>query len=210
MGIQVLPEAKGLIFDMDGTLSNSLPVHVETWNRIGEQYGFVFDPQIIHDLTGRPTIEFARHIIERYGVQEDPERLVKMKQESFWELAHLLKPVSKVVDLVKEYHGKLPMTVGTGASRKSAEVQLKTLQLTHFFDGVVSADDVTRHKPDPDTFLRCAELMDVKPESCLVFEDGDLGIKAAKEANMMVIDVRPHIDYGNWNKKTGNRLRSTV
>lgn len=199
MGIKVLPEAKGLIFDMDGTLSNSLPVHVETWNRIGVKYGFEFDPQIIHDLTGRPTIEFAKHIVKRYGVEEDPELLVKMKQESFWELAHLLKPVEKVVDLVKAYHGKLPMSVGTGASRRSAEVQLETLQLTDFFDGVVSADDVTKHKPEPDTFLRCAEIMGVDPKDCLVFEDGDLGIAAAKEANMMVIDVRPHIDYGNWN-----------
>lgn len=199
MGISVHPKAKGLIFDMDGTLSDSLPVHVETWNKIGEKYGFVFDPQIIHELTGRPTIEFARRVIEQYGVNESPETLVKMKQESFWDLAHLLSPIEEVVSIVKSYYGKLPMTVGTGASRRSAEVQLKALNLTNHFEAVISADDVNKHKPEPETFLECAKAMNIEPEFCQVFEDGDLGITAARTANMMVTDVRPHITYGNWN-----------
>lgn len=198
MGIKVYSEVKGLIFDMDGTLSDSLPVHIETWNTVGKKYGFVFDPQIIYELTGRPTIEFAHRIIEQYGVSEKPEILVKLKQESFWELAHLLKPIDEVVSIVKEYYGKVPMAVGTGASRKSAEVQLKELKLTKYFDAVVSADDVTKHKPEPETFLECARLIGVEPELCQVFEDGDLGITAAKTANMFVTDVRPHINYGKW------------
>ncbi len=184
---------------MDGTLSDSLPVHLETWNRIGKKYGFVFDPQIIHELTGRPTIEFARRIIDQYGVNESPEALVQMKQESFWDLAHLLSPIEEVVSIVKTYYGKLPMAVGTGASRRSAEVQLKVLNLTNHFEAVISADDVSKHKPEPETFLECAKAMNIQPEYCQVFEDGDLGITAAKTANMLVTDVRPHIKYGNWN-----------
>ena len=72
MGITVHPEAKALIFDLDGTLSNSLPVHIETWDMVGEEYGFKFDPNIILELTGRPTIEFAKVIIEREKVDADP------------------------------------------------------------------------------------------------------------------------------------------
>lgn len=198
MGITVHPKAKGLIFDMDGTLSDSLPVHLETWNKIGEKYGFEFDPQIINELTGRPTIEFANHVIKRYNVDEAPEVLVKMKQESFWELAHLLQPVNEVVSIVKEKFGKIPMSVGTGASRASAEVQLKELKLTEYFDIIVSANDVTKHKPEPETFLECARLMGIEPQHCQVFEDGDLGIAAAEKAGMMVTDIRPHIKYGEW------------
>lgn len=198
MGILVHPDAKALIFDLDGTLSDSLPVHVETWNKVGEKYGFRFDPQIIYEMTGRPTIEFARRIIEQYGVSEDPEVLVKLKQQSFWNLAHLLKPVEEVITIVKSSYGNLPMAVGTGASRKSAEVQLKELDLLKYFDAIVSADDVTRHKPEPETFLECARLMNVKPQFCQVFEDGDLGITAAKKAGMLVTDVRPFINYGEW------------
>ncbi len=197
-GITVHPEAKGLIFDLDGTLSDSLPVHVATWNAVGKKYGFIFDPQIIYEMTGRPTIEFAKRIIEQYGVDENPEVLVKLKQESFWKLAHLLKPIDQVVSLVKENFGKLPMTVGTGASRKSAEVQLKALNLTKYFDGIVSADEVILHKPQPETFLECAKIMNTEPQFCQVFEDGDLGITAAQTAKMIVTDVRPHINYGEW------------
>lgn len=198
MGISIHPEAKGLIFDMDGTLSDSLPVHIETWNKVGEKYGFIFDPQIIYELTGRPTIEFAIRIIEQYGVSEKPEILVRMKQEAFWEMAHLLKPIDEVVSIVKAFYGKMPMAVGTGASRKSAEVQLKKLNLTKYFDAVVSAEDVTKHKPEPETFLECARLIGVEPQFCQVFEDGELGIAAAGKAGMFVTDVRPFINYGEW------------
>ena len=198
MIIKVQPEAKALIFDLDGTLSDSLPVHLATWNKIGDKYGFNFDPNILHEMTGRPTIEFAIRVVEQYGVPEKPEILVKMKQESFWEMAHLLKPVDEVLSIVKAYYGKIPMSVGTGASRKSAEVQLKELNLEKYFDAIVTADDVTRHKPEPETFLECARLMGVEPRICQVFEDGVLGIAAAKTAGMMVTDVRPFINYGEW------------
>lgn len=198
MGITVHSKAKGLIFDLDGTLSDSLPVHLETWNKIGEKYGFVFDPQIIHELTGRPTIEFAKRVIDQYGVSEEPKVLVKMKQESFWDLAHLLTPINEVVSIVKGYYGKLPMAVGTGAGRRSAEIQLKALNLIQYFDAIVSADDVDKHKPEPETFQKCAKLMNIEPQFCQVFEDGDLGILAAQKANMFVTDVRPHIKYGEW------------
>ncbi|MCG6189429.1 beta-phosphoglucomutase family hydrolase [Maribellus maritimus] len=198
MEIQVSPKAKALIFDLDGTLSDSLPVHVETWNQIGKKYGFEFDTQIVYEMTGRPTIEFAKRVVEQYNLSANPVDIVKQKQTSFWELAHLLRPVEEVVTIVKNYHGKLPMAVGTGASRKSAEVQLKALGITEYFDTIVSADDVTSHKPNPDTFLECARLMNIDPEFCQVFEDGDLGITAAKTAGMMITDVRPFINYGEW------------
>lgn len=198
MGLQVHPDARALIFDLDGTLSNSLPVHMATWNMIGEVYGFKFDPQIMLEMTGRATIEFADRIVEQYNLSADPKEIVKLKQESFRDSAHLLEPVDEIIAIVKEYHGKLPMAVGTGASRKSTDVQLNKLEIARYFDAIVTADDVSRHKPNPDTFLKCAELMGVDPEKCQVFEDGDLGIEAAKKAGMLVTDVRPHINYGEW------------
>lgn len=198
MGIQVHSEARALIFDLDGTLSDSLPVHVATWNDVGEKYGFTFDPQIVMEMTGRPTLEFAERIVRQYNLDADPHEIVRFKQQSFWDKAHLLRPVEEVVEIMKRMHGKLPMAVGTGASRRSAEVQLDTLGLKNYFDVVVAADDVDRHKPHPDTFLKCAALMGIEPGYCQVFEDGDLGIEAAKKAGMMVTDIRPFINYGEW------------
>ena len=191
MEITVYPGAKALIFDLDGTLSDSLQLHIEAWNKIADIYGFKFDPQIVYDLTGSPTIAFARKIIDIYKIEADPEEIVKIKQRSFWDSAELLQPIEQVIEIVKEYHNILPMSVGTGACRKSAEVQLKTLQIYDYFDFIVTADDVGNHKPAPDTFMKCARLMGVHPSECQVFEDGDLGIEAAKTAGMIITDVRP-------------------
>lgn len=126
MGITVHPNARALIFDLDGTLSDSLPVHLKTWEIIGEKYGFRFDHQILYEMTGRPTIEFARRVVDQYGLHETPENIVKMKQELFWKYASLLKPHQPVVNVVLDHHGKIPMAIGTGASRRSTEVQLES------------------------------------------------------------------------------------
>ena len=198
MKIKVSTKAKGLIFDLDGTLSDSLPIHIATWKKIGEKYGFTFDTKIVHELTGRPTIEFAQRIKEQYKLNVDPLEIKLEKQHMFWDIAHNVKAVEEMVSIVKNYYGKLPISVGTGSSRKSAEVQLKALNLIHYFDAIVTADDVTRHKPNPDTFLECARIMKIEPQFCQVFEDGDNGISAAQKAGMIVVDVRPYINYGGW------------
>ena len=198
MTLKVQPKAKALIFDLDGTLSNSLPVHLATWNIVGEKYGFVFDPKILYEMTGRPTIEFAERVVKQYELSADPNEIMLLKQKAFWDMAHLLEPIDKVVSIVKAYYGELPMSVGTGAGRKSTQVQLETLNLMKYFDAIVTAEDVTSHKPKPETFLECARLMNVEPQYCQVFEDGDLGIEAAEKAGMMVTDVRPFINYGEW------------
>jgi len=198
MELSVQPGVKGLIFDLDGTLSDSLPVHMATWNMLGETFGFIFEDRLVHEMTGMPTIAFAERLIAENQLAVSPEELVKLKQEAFWQSVGLIKPIELVVNIVKLWHGKLPLSVGTGASRRSAMLQLETLGLTHYFDAVVTADDVTRHKPQPDTFLLCAERMGVKPSECQVFEDGILGMQAAVSAGMIVTDVRPFINYGEW------------
>ena len=82
------------------------------------------------------------------------------------------------------------MTVGTGSPRHLADKLLRHLGLRDYFVGIVGAEDVQHHKPFPDTFLRCAQLMQVEPEACVVFEDADFGIQAAQRANMAFVDVR--------------------
>lgn len=198
MGLNVIPRAKALIFDLDGTLSDSLPVHMATWNTLGETFGFIFEDRIVHEMTGMPTIAFAQRLVDENKLSVSPEELVRLKQQAFWNSVGLIKPIDIVVDIVRNHYGKLPMAVGTGASRKSAMLQLDTLGLTGYFQVIVTADDVTRHKPYPDTFLKCAEVMGVDPEDCQVFEDGILGMEAARSAGMMITDVRPFINYGEW------------
>lgn len=189
------PDAKALIFDLDGTLSDSIPVHIETWFKVCDHYNCKFNPDIVAELTGMPTIEFANRIIKDNQLEGvDPEEMVKLKQSTFWESLEHLKPHLPVVELVYKYYGKIPMAVGTGANRKSAELQLKALNILDKFDAVVTADDVTEHKPEPQTFLRCAELIKTEPDKCHVYEDGVLGMQAAKKAGMHLTDVRPFLE----------------
>lgn len=100
-----------------------------------------------------------------------------------------VKPLP-LIDVVKSYYGRLPMAVGTGSEHSMAEMLLRHLGLRDYFDAIVGADDVTKHKPEPETFLRCAELLGVRPDKCIVFEDADFGVEAAKRANMAIVDVR--------------------
>ncbi len=194
MKIEKHPHAEGLIFDLDGTLSDSIPLHLHTWQIVCKHYDCHFDENIITEITGMPTIRFAERVIAENNLQGvDPNELVSMKQQAFWDRSDLLKPIPVVVDLVHQYHGKIPIAIGTGASRQSADVQLNALGLDKYFDIIVSANDVSNHKPEPDTFLKCAELMQVAPEKCQVLEDGVLGMQAAKTAGMYLIDVRPYL-----------------
>ncbi len=102
----------------------------------------------------------------------------------------IIEPVAR---LAREYHGRLPMSLGTGGTRELAALTMKAIGMDRYFDVVVTADDVTRHKPAPETFLRCAELMGVEPRYCQVFEDGDQGLEAARSAGMVPTDVRPYL-----------------
>lgn len=193
MKLEIHAKAKALIFDLDGTLSDSLPMHIASWHSVCEKLNCIFDEHIVVEMTGMPTINFAERIKKEQNLSIDAEEIVRMKQEEFWRTINNIKPHDEVIDLMKNAHGKIPMAIGTGASRTSAMLQLKELMIDHFFDVIVTADDVDKHKPEPDTFLKCAELMNVEPKYCQVFEDGELGMQAAHSAGMLLTDVRPFV-----------------
>ncbi len=183
--LDVNPKAKGLIFDLDGTLADSMPVHFMAYKNILIGYGIDFCPDLFATLAGIPALDTIRKLNEMYGTDMNPVEVGAQKEKEYEKIMYKMKPIEPVVELVKKYYGKLPISVGTGGNKRLAWKTLEILDLDKYFNILVSAEDVTLPKPDPETFLKCAEKMGVKPSDCQVFEDGEPGIKAATSAGMM-------------------------
>jgi beta-phosphoglucomutase family hydrolase len=183
--LEINPKAKALIFDLDGTLADTMPVHFLAYKNILMDYGIDFTPELFGTLAGIPAVGTIQKLNEQFGTQMDPERIGHFKEAEYEKIMHKMKPVEPVVELAKKYYGKLPMAVGTGGYKRLAWKSLEILGLDKYFEILVSSEDVTHPKPHPETFLKCAELLGVEPEFCQVFEDGDLGIQAANAAGMM-------------------------
>lgn len=189
----ITPGVKGLIFDLDGTLVDSMPLHYEGWKKACERFGAKIDPDFLRFHTGSPGWAIAAAIIEHSGLNGNVsvEDIMKVKLEEFYKVQHLIKPIEPLLEIVKKYHKVFPMAVGTGGHREAVDRTLQVTGLSGYFSIVITANDVVNHKPHPETFLRCADLMGVEPGFIEVFEDGDLGIEAGKRAGMIVTDVRP-------------------
>lgn len=183
--LEVNPKAKALIFDLDGTLADTMPVHFWAYKNILTDYGIDFTPELFGTLAGVPAVGTIQKLNELFGTQMDPEKIGHFKEAEYEKIMHKMNPVEPVVELAKKYYGKMPMAVGTGGYKRLAWKTMEILGLDKYFDILVSSEDVTHPKPHPETFLKCAEMLGVKPEFCQVFEDGDLGIQAANAAGMM-------------------------
>jgi beta-phosphoglucomutase family hydrolase len=191
--LSVHPNAKALIFDLDGTLVDSMPLHYEAWKEVCATKGLHFTEKEFYSLAGVPSDRIFEIINERHGTDFDPTIHSKIKEDTYLTKIEKLKPVMPVYQLAIENHGKLPMAIGTGSPGDHSWEAVKTLGLDKYFDILVSKNDVKKGKPDPETFLKCAKAMNVEPQYCQVFEDGDPGIQAAKSAGMMVTDIREYV-----------------
>jgi beta-phosphoglucomutase-like phosphatase (HAD superfamily) len=190
---------KGLIFDLDGTLADSMPLHFQGWQNASARFNMTMEADFLKLHMGTPGWIIAEELIKVNNAvgRVTVEQILDAKLEEFIKVQHLVPPISPVVDIARKYHGKLPMAVGTGGHREAVERTLSIIGMREYFDIVITANDVSNHKPHPETFLRCAELMGVEPGSIEVFEDGDLGLEAAVRAGMVATDVRSWYD-SDW------------
>lgn len=192
--LKVDSKAKALIFDLDGTLADTMPVHFWAYKNILVDYGIDFTPELFATLAGIPAVGTIEKLNELFGTSMDPEKVGHFKETEYEKIMHKMKPIEPVVELAKQYHGKLPMAIGTGGYHRLAWKTVELIDLDKYFDILVSADDIQHAKPHPETFLKCAEQMGVAPEFCQVFEDGEPGMVAARAGGMIATLVTDFYD----------------
>lgn len=179
----------GLIFDMDGTLADTMPTHYIAWSRSMAALGIEFSKERFYALGGVPAGLIVEMLAEEQGKTVDARVIAEAKEELFLELLKEVQPVVPVKAIAEFHREHIPMAVATGSPKWMAEKLLKNLGMRDWFGAVVSADDVEAPKPAPETYLRAAELIGVDPKRCHAFEDTELGMQSARNAGMEVINI---------------------
>lgn len=179
-----------LLFDCDGTLADTMPAHFVAWTHVTRLHGLRFDEERFYALGGRPSRDILALLADEAGQQLNLEEAVILKENTFLEQLHEVRAIDPVVDVARRAAGSIPTAVVTGGHRHICQQILEHVGIAGCFDTLVASEDTTRHKPEPEPFLEAARRLDVDPGRCVVWEDSDLGIEAARRAGMTWIDVR--------------------
>jgi HAD superfamily hydrolase (TIGR01509 family) len=137
-----------------------------------------------------PSHKIVEVLAGEAGLTLDCTAIAAQKEQAFLDRLHLLEPIEAVVEIARQNRGTRKMAVASGGFRHVIEKQLRQVGIYDWFDALVTAEDTPRHKPEPDVFLEAARRLCAAPADCLVYEDSDLGIEAARRAGMPWIDVR--------------------
>ena len=180
---------KAYLFDCDGTVADSMPLHYIAWKKALAECGCPFDEELFYSWGGVPPIEIVTSLNKMHGLNMPVVETADRKENYYFDQLPQLKAVAEVIEHVDAQYGKIPFGIVSGSTRESVVNSLNTLGLLDKFDTIVASEDYKRSKPAPDAFLLAAERLGVAPEACLVFEDADIGIQAATRAGMASIRV---------------------
>lgn len=182
-------EFAAYLFDLDGTVADSMPVHFIAWSQAIGEHGGQFPEELFYSMGGIPLQRTVELLNERFGTEMDPHAVVERKEALYLTMIERVQPVAAVLRVIEGAAGRIPFAIVSGSPRASIERTLRTLGLTHYFPVVVGAEDYTHGKPAPEPFLKAAELLGVAPSRCLAFEDADAGVDSARAAGMAVVRV---------------------
>jgi len=181
-------EFRAYIFDCDGTIADSMPIHYLAWKKALEEWNCPFPEEQFYAWGGRPIREILESLAEIHQIKMPIDEVAKHKEEYYYDYLTDLKAIPEVVEHIEASYGKIPFAVASGSRRKSVENALRKLNLLDKFETLVCAEDYAKGKPAPDCFF-AAERLGVEPQYCLVFEDTALGIEAATAAGMASVLV---------------------
>jgi len=183
----------GYIFDLDGTLVDTMPLHYRAWSEAMRRAGLkeTLNEDLFYSLGGVPTHRVAELFAEHYGLNLDPTHVTHEKEKLFLNFIPELRTIEPVFSFLKKISATHPRAIATGGTMDIVGPSMAAAGLTPFFKIIVTPLDVApgRGKPKPDIFLKAASLMGVPAEKCLVFEDAEPGIQGALAAGMKVVRV---------------------
>jgi len=182
---------RAYLFDCDGTVADSMPLHYLAWSQALGEWGCKFSEGRFYELGGVPIVEIIERLGSEQGVEMPIPQVAKRKEELYFEHLPKLQCVPEVLEHIEQQQGHIPFAVVSGSTRDSVEASLRAIGLLERFDVLVCAGDYTKSKPHPEPFLIAAERLGVSPETCLVFEDTQMGIDAATAAGMASVRAPP-------------------
>ena len=177
------------LFDCDGTIVDSMPLHYVAWKRALGEWNCEFAEDLFYAWGGRPTSEIIATLNAKYGLNMPVEGVALRKEEFYFEMLPELRVVPEVLEHIEAQQGRIPFAVVSGSARDSVTASLGVLKLLDRFEILVCAGEYTKSKPDPEAFLLAASRLRVAPAKCLVFEDTAMGIQAATAAGMASVRV---------------------
>ena len=177
------------LFDCDGTIADSMPLHYIAWKKALAEWNCEFDEKLFYAWGGMPIVEIVSRLNKMHSLSMPVEIVARRKESLYYDLLPQLKPVPEVLEHIEAQHGHIPFAVVSGSALDSVTASLSTLNLLDKFDTLVCAGDYKKSKPDPEAFLLAAARLRVTPSACLVFEDTEMGIQAATAAGMASVKI---------------------
>jgi HAD superfamily hydrolase (TIGR01509 family) len=174
----------GYIFDCDGTLAHSMPVHYRAWADTVEKHGGRFPEDLFYRLGGFPSARIVEILNDKFGTTLEPELVATEKELLYVERIATTRPIMEVVDFAREVASHAKVSVASGGILPVVIQTLEAIGFKDFFPVIVTSEQVKRGKPFPDMFLEAAHRMQVTPSDCLVLEDSQAGFEAATAAGM--------------------------
>ncbi len=188
------------LFDCDGTIVDSMPLHYVAWKSALAEWNCEFPEDLFYAWGGLPVAKIISLLNEKHSLDIPVEKLARKKEELYFESLPHLKAVPEVLEHIDSQYGRIPFAVVSGSTRDSVTASLRSLRLLEKFETLVCAEDYKRGKPDPEAFLTAALRLGVEPTTCLVFEDTDMGVEAARAAGMASVKVPPP-----WERRSSDR-----
>ncbi|HUC85564.1 MAG TPA: HAD-IA family hydrolase [Candidatus Acidoferrales bacterium] len=185
-----MKDIKGLIFDCDGTLADTMPLHWRAWQLVTRRHSLHFPEDRFYALGGVPSRDILKLLSREQGRSLDHLAVAHEKETAYLPLLAEVEPIHAVVEIARANFGRIPMAVASGGTQAIITQVLAHLKIRHFFQAVVTSEMVEHQKPAPDIFLEAARRIGVQPEYCRAFEDTDLGLQAIRSAGMDAVDVR--------------------